>query len=439
MPSTSILEPVVMLYERTADQQYLDFAKFIVDRWESEKGPKLISKALEGVPVADRFPVTESWWSWENGQKAYEMMSCYDGLLRLYRHTGEEHYLQAVQAAVENIMEEEINVVGSGATMECWYHGRREQTFPAAHTMETCVTITWMKLCYELFRLEGDLKLVDEIEKTAINSLLGSLSPDGSRFSKYGGLQGYRDLDGFQCNMPLNCCMANGPRGLVLLPDLAVMQDRAGNVVVNLYQPGRAELEVDRKTKVELVIDTDFPRDGMVTLKPVLSGSRNFDLHLRIPGWSEQNRVTVNGKAVGHEIKPGAYLVLPGDWKTGDEIVLELDMRGRLIRHREGIRTFNAVARGPVILARDSRFGGPEVDLELLPTTEKFLELKPVNLETVWLGFTAEFTYGSGETPEKLELPLVNYSSAGNLWNSKNRYRVWIPQVYNPLKELPRR
>ena len=50
------LEPIVYLYNRTGNGKYLDFAKYIVGRWETDKGPQLIGKALAGVPVAERFP-----------------------------------------------------------------------------------------------------------------------------------------------------------------------------------------------------------------------------------------------------------------------------------------------------------------------------------------------------------------------------------------------
>ena len=46
MPSSSILEPMVFLYRRTGDNRYLDFAKYIVDQWETNRWPKLISSAL---------------------------------------------------------------------------------------------------------------------------------------------------------------------------------------------------------------------------------------------------------------------------------------------------------------------------------------------------------------------------------------------------------
>ena len=48
---------------------------------ESADGPQLIAKALDGVPVSERFPLDDpsrGWFVWENGQKAYEMMSCND-------------------------------------------------------------------------------------------------------------------------------------------------------------------------------------------------------------------------------------------------------------------------------------------------------------------------------------------------------------------------
>jgi DUF1680 family protein len=58
MPSSSVLEPILLLYNRTGENKYLDYAKYIVQQWETPDGPKLISKALDGVPVADRFPPT---------------------------------------------------------------------------------------------------------------------------------------------------------------------------------------------------------------------------------------------------------------------------------------------------------------------------------------------------------------------------------------------
>src|SRR5262245_26517101 len=43
LASGSVLEPIVLLYRATGDEKYLDFARYIVEHWEKEKGPKLVS------------------------------------------------------------------------------------------------------------------------------------------------------------------------------------------------------------------------------------------------------------------------------------------------------------------------------------------------------------------------------------------------------------
>ena len=193
MPSSSVLEPIVYLYNHTGNEKYLDFANYIVQQWETEDGPKLIRKALEGIDVKDRFSAPEKWWSWENGQKAYEMMSCYDGLLELYKVTKNPDYLEAIIKTVDNIIETEINIAGSGSAFECWYGTAANQTRPTYHTMETCVTITWMKLCNSLLELTGDPKYADQIELSFYNALMASMKFDASEIAKYSPLEGVRD------------------------------------------------------------------------------------------------------------------------------------------------------------------------------------------------------------------------------------------------------
>ena len=70
MPSSSVLEPVMYLYNRTRQDKYLDFAKYIVKQWETPEGPRLISKAIADIPVAGRFPHPKVWFSPENGKKS---------------------------------------------------------------------------------------------------------------------------------------------------------------------------------------------------------------------------------------------------------------------------------------------------------------------------------------------------------------------------------
>ena len=114
MASGSILEPVVMLYNATKNPKYLDFAKHLAQSLDEKGGPQLIT--LADTRLDRRFPVEEPdmWWSNENGQKAYEMMSCYVGFLELYKVTGEKRYLDAVEAVMKHIMDEETYMSNGG-------------------------------------------------------------------------------------------------------------------------------------------------------------------------------------------------------------------------------------------------------------------------------------------------------------------------------------
>ena len=86
--SSSVLEPVMWLYRRTLEKRFLDFATCIVRGMsEPEAGPRLVDLALKGVSVADRngygnVPETHGGYVMKHNRwKAYEMMSCYQGLV----------------------------------------------------------------------------------------------------------------------------------------------------------------------------------------------------------------------------------------------------------------------------------------------------------------------------------------------------------------------
>ena len=424
MASSSILEPVMKLYGYTGEEKYLKFAQYIVEQWETEGGPELISRA--GMPVSQRWPHPANWFSPENGMKAYEMMSCYVGLLELYKVTGREEYLQAVRLAADHIVTEEINLTGSGSAFECWYGGEALQTRPTAHTMETCVTFTWMQLCSRLLEVTGESRYADYIESSAYNALLAAMKDDASEIAKYSPLVGHRFAGEEQCGMTINCCNANGPRGFVLLPAVAYTGGE-GRIDVNLYIPSQATVALDAKRSVTLRQETDYPADGAVRLTLNLPKPTAFTLALRIPEWSRVNEVQVNGEAQGG-VRAGAYCLINRTWRKDDVVTLTLDMRAHLLE-KEGCQ---AIVRGPIVLARDSRFHDGYVD----EAVDISAGAEGVKLQAVpstgfsWLTFTLSTLTGTnreGVAPQTIHL--CDFASAGNSWDEQERYRVWLPRV----------
>ncbi|MGB7761472.1 MAG: beta-L-arabinofuranosidase domain-containing protein [Bryobacteraceae bacterium] len=420
MASSSVLEPIVLLHRRTGDERYLRFAEWIVSRWSAPDGPQLIEKAFTAVPVGERFPrPKKNWFSWENGEKAYEMMSCYAGLLELYRETGHAAYRDAAMRTHASILSTEINAAGSGSSEECWYSGRARQTQPAKNPMETCVTVTWMHFCAHLLRLTGDPRYADAIETAAYNALLGAMTPDGSGFAKYSPLEGLREFGEKQCGMELNCCEANGPRGVMLLPQVAVMMGAEGPAF-NLYSEGAWDLRLPSGAALQIEARTDYPRSGVIDLTFHPARPESFPVRFRIPPWSAQTSLTVNGSNIGG-VHPGTYAGVERRWKPGDRVSLQLDLRGRVLRAADGERNYAAVARGPLVLARDARLGQEAIGDPVAGFGEEG-SFTPLEAIAPPPGIDLAFSAGAGQ------VRLCDYASAGNTWAPGSRYRVWMPE-----------
>ena len=431
MPSSSILEPVMYLYNRTKEERYLDFAKYIVAEWETPDGPQLISKAIADIPVANRFPHPSVWFSRENGQKAYEMMSCYEGLLELYKVTKNPLYLSVVEKTVGHIVREEINIAGSGSAFECWYGGKSRQTQPTYHTMETCVTFTWMQLCNRLLQMTGNSLYADYVEKAAYNALMAALKKDASQIAKYSPLEGCRHEGEEQCGMHINCCNANGPRAFALIPQFAY-QAIGEKIYINFYAPSEVEWTLPNKKNVYLKQTTDYPATDKIEIDVNPEKDSDFMVALRIPSWSKQVEVTVNGKNE-KEVLPGSYLQIERKWKKGDKITIKLDLRARLVEQNGA----QAIVRGPIVLARDSRFNDGYIDeTSVIVSKDGYVELIPVKApEFAWLAFTAPMVLGTdleGNGDAK-QIHLCDFASAGNTWDKAQRYRIWLPKTLNVM------
>lgn len=434
MAATSVLEPICLLYTRTGERKYLDFAEEIVRQWESADGPQLIAKA--STNVAERWPKPARWWTWEQGMKAYEMMSCYEGLLELHRLTGKKEYREAVEQTWENIRATELNVVGSGSSVECWFGGKRLQTGPVKHYQETCVTATWIKLSQQLLRLTGEAKYADAIEQASYNALLGSMKPDGSDWAKYSNLAGQRQEGEEQCGMGLNCCVASGPRGLFTLPLTAVMTDAEG-VVVNFFNAGAWTFRTPGGQTAQLIQETKYPVGDVLTLRIRVPRPETFDLQVRNPAWSRAGTLRLDD-APEKALTPGAYARIRADWGTDRVVRIRLDLRGRVLRLGENPE-FVALQRGPLVLARDARLGGPNVDEALTPALDRdgYLPLEVVPSTDFWLVVEAPFVVGSyleGHRGKPVSVPLGDYASAGSTYDERSRFRVWLPQLIDPEK-----
>jgi DUF1680 family protein len=357
--SSTILEPIMRLYKLTGYKRYLDFAKYIVETEGGSKGYNIIEQAFNNIEphkMGGPYP------------KAYEMMSLFEGLVEYYRITGNAHWKQAILNLYQNIRKKEITIIGNGGGDqpyhpavygEAWDNTALEQTNPKmSRAMETCVGVTWIKLCSQILRLTGDPSAADEIEKYVYNGLIGAMKPEGDGFSYVNLLNGIKTnthgWGGKVDDIDVTCCNLNGPMGLAYIPYVAVMNSRTGPVI-NLYNAAKISAATPAKRQLNLDIVTDFPKTGTVKINVKAVKPEKFAISLRIPSWSKVTLLKVNGKK--QTVIPGSYKVLDRVWASGDRIELKLDMRCRIIDAPRGSNragdNYQALIRGPVVLARD--------------------------------------------------------------------------------------
>ena len=459
--SVSILEPVVRLYSLTKEQKYLDFAEYIVSTGGADV-VNIFELAYKNEFYPYQYPVT----------KAYEMTSCFEGLLEYYRIKGEDWHKTAVINFADKILESDFTVIGCcGCTHELFDHStvRQTNTTNGNIMQETCVTVTLMKLFYQLTLLTGDSKYVDAFEISLYNAYMGSINtekvieptikaehPDwsieplpfdsyspltaGTRGNGIGGLRLMSD------NHYYGCCACIGAAGIGLAPKMQLMTTQKG-FAMNLYINGSVKTKTTQGTDIVFKTSTEYPKSGSIKIEINSDKEEQFELLLRNPAWSGTTVVTLNGKDI--RVTDG-YVSIDRLWQNGDIVEIYLDMRTEAVYpisygsdilmnkviwgHNYMIPTFDkedvlaknhiALRRGPLMLAQENRLGY-SVD-------------EPVEIDVNRHGYVDVVIPEKGTAPYpniiEAKVPLADgsfmtvtdYASAGKLWTEESKMAVWI-------------
>jgi DUF1680 family protein len=132
------------------------------------------------------------------------------------------------------------------------------------------------------------------------------------------------------------------------------MRDAEG-LVLNYYGPSTITAGVRKGMVVTLSQETSYPISGRIVLRVDPAARGRFTLKLRIPYWSADTGVSVNGEAASGVV-PGQYLVLDRTWQEGDTVVLDLDLSLHYWSGERECAGQTAVYRGPILLAYDHRY-----------------------------------------------------------------------------------
>ena len=331
MAATSVLEPMCRLYRFTGDPRHLEFCKYVVRAYEQANGPRIVSTLLAGGGV----------YRTANG-KAYEMLSNFNGLVDLYRLTADRKLLDAVLRAWDNIVQHQLYRTGTISAMEHFQPEGRLLSLPSSNVGETCATVTWLQLNWRLWRLTGEARFGQEIERTVYNHLLAAQDAKSGNFSYYTAWVGPKEFTD-----AVLCCVSSGPRGISLIPQLtwAVAPDA---LVINLYTSGRARFQI-QGAPVEVLSETTFPSEGHVTLTVNSKRALRFTVRLRVPEWVSSFEVNTGSRRLTG--RPGQMLDVTQVWRGSSTLDIRMDLPTRIWPGAPIYAECVLLQRGPQVLA----------------------------------------------------------------------------------------
>ena len=360
---------VLWLYNRNGDAKLLDLAhklhsqghdwegQFANFKYTEKVGKADINLATHGVNNTMALKAAAVWWEITHDPKdraaAYQMLRELD-----------QYHLQpeGVPSSDEH------------------YAGRD----PSQGT-ELCTVVEAM------FSLETDISILgdplfgDRLERVAYNALPGTMTADlwahqydqqanqvMCSLSKREWSSNGPDSNIFGLEPNFGCCTANMHQGWPKFAANLWMGTPTGGLAAIVYGPSQVRTAVQGGAMVTVDEETGYPfRDKIeMTVKP--DKPVEFDLQLRIPAWTTNAQVAVNGQNISGA-NPGSFFSVRRTWSAGDRVSLTFPME---IKTSNWYDNSVAVERGPLVYSlkigeswRKQKQTGPAADWEVFPTT----------------------------------------------------------------------
>lgn len=299
------------------------------------------------------------------GVHAYSHVNTFSSAAMTYAVIGDPVCLQIIKNAYDYLQNTQCYATGGYGPNERFMTpdgslGKALQT--RSDTFETlCGSWAGFKLSRYLMQFTGEARYGDWIERLLYNGAGAALPlrPGGRNFY----YSDYRIGGGMKVDYWENftCCSGTYIQNMADYHNLIYYRD-ASSLYVNLYLPSEV---VWRRPEgdVKLVQESGYPETETGTLVFDTKPEANFALKLRVPAWSRDMSIKVNGADSRVRCTPGEWAVISRTWDPGDklEVRIPLRLRTEAVDRQHPARV--AVVRGPVVLALDYNYHDPAFQL----------------------------------------------------------------------------
>lgn len=372
----------------------------------------------------------------------------YTGMADAAMETGDASLADACKILWNNITQCRMYVTGAigsayeGEAFTKDYHLPNDTAYA-----ETCAAIGLIFFSNKMLSLERDGKYADVVERALYNCVLAGMQLDGTRFFYVNPLEALPGISGeaqtHKHALPVRpkwfacaCCPPNVARLLSSISEYVwhIAPDR---LFSNLFLGGT--LDVSDTFGGKIFLKTEYPYGNIVEyhFEPD-HGTMSVPLAIRIPAWSRNTLIQINGEPAVFEMKNG-YAYLNGDFKSDDVVTVEFDLSVRRIYTSNKVSANTgkaAVERGPLIYCAEGVDNEDDIlSLSLKRdgtiTVSEYLPDKLYGIQELYAqGYreTVSDNLYSYEAPkeEVCQITLVPYYTWGN--RGLNQMRVWMPE-----------
>ncbi len=272
----------------------------------------------------------------------------------LYQYTGKEAYLREAENALAKMEKHFMIVQGLPSTTEHFEKVSETAGF------EVCNTATLPYTYGELLRTNGDALLADKIERAIFNGALGAISkdfkthqyfseanqvlatPNSNRHGHHPSRTAY--LPGHD----VECCTGNVNRFMPYYVEQMWLKTADGHgLAASLYGASSIETVLGESSKkIKVAQKTNYPFSEKISFEFNMEGATEFPFLVRIPEWTSNPSIKVNGEALDIGFKIGSFATIDREFNDGDVVELTLPMS---IKTTHWPNNGVAVERGPLV------------------------------------------------------------------------------------------
>lgn len=353
---------LVRLYRVTGESRYLQLSHyFIEERGQRPSYFDLEAEARGEMPAdfwattyeynQSHVPVREQH---EIVGHAVRAMYLFSAVADLARELEDESLRETCEQIWKHLCARRLYVTGGLGSSEGNEGFTADYDLPnSAAYAETCAAIGLVMWSQRLLQLDADHRYADVLEQALYNGVLSGISLDGTAFFYVNPLESdgthHRQL-WYKCA----CCPPNISRLLLSLGSY-FYTTTATDIFVHLYAQCTSSLVVGGH-HITLRQHTNYPWDGTVRLEIACDEPVEFGLHLRIPGWCREARLTLAGEEIPLELRKG-YARVVRTWQPGESLTLHLAMPVERIYPHPAIRENAgkvALRSGPLVYCVES-------------------------------------------------------------------------------------